>query len=143
MNYILSAFKSPVIAIKEAPSFYKAQATPPELTPELKATIARMCAKAAAKLSSSQKNILEKANQYGMEYQLDITESPSWNDFVDAVYQWEDLLEESSDLNLDWNESKYDAVTLSKKVSKGRGQEFQEQKSSYSDFLTIDRAWGA
>ena len=53
-----------------------------------------------AKLTSSQKNILEKADQYGMEYQLDITESLSWNDFVDAVYQWEDLLEESNDLQL-------------------------------------------
>ena len=102
-----------------------------------------MCLRAAAKLPSSQKNILEKTNQYGMEYQLDITESPSWNDFVDAIYQWEDLLEESNDLQLNWNESKYDPVTLSKKVSKGRGQELQEQKSFYSGFLTIDRAWGA
>ena len=143
MNYTPAAFKSTESTTKEFPVFHKAQATPPELTPELKATIARMRAKAAAKLSSSQKNILEKADQYGMEYQLDITESPNWNDFVDAIYQREDLLEESNDLQLNWNESKYDPVTLSKKVSKGRGQEFQEQKSSYSDFLTIDRAWGA
>ncbi|MDP5021298.1 MAG: hypothetical protein NWP91_06175, partial [Rickettsiaceae bacterium] len=89
------------------------------------------------------KNILEKAEQYGMEYQLDITESPSWNDFVDAVYQWEDLLEESSDLQLSWNEAKYNPVALSQKVSKGRGEESAKQKSFYSDLLTTDRVWGA
>lgn len=55
-------------------------------------------------------------------YQLDITESPSWNDFVHSVYQWEDLLEESNNLQLNWNESKYDPVTLFKKVSKCRGE---------------------
>ena len=84
MNYTLSAFKSPAVAIKEAPSFYKTQTTLPEITPELKATITRMCTKAASKLSSSQKNILEKADQYGIEYQLDITESPWRNDFAQA-----------------------------------------------------------
>ena len=94
MNYTLSTFKSPEVAIEEIPNFYKAQPTLPEITPELKATITRMCSKAAVKLFSSQKNILEKAEQYGM--QLDITESPSWNKFVDTVYQLEDLLEESS-----------------------------------------------
>jgi hypothetical protein len=76
-------------------------------------------------------------------YQLDITESPSWNDFVHSVYQWEDLLEESNNLQLNWNESKYDPVTLFKKVSKCRGKELQKQKSFYSDFLTTDRVWGA
>ena len=143
MNYTLSTFKSPEATIEEIPSFYKAQPTLPEITPELKATIARMCSKVSAKLTSSQKNILEKAEQYGMEYQLDITESPSWNDFVDAVYQWEDLLEESSDLQLSWNEAKYDPMALSQKVSKGKGEEFQKQKSFYNNFLTTDRVWGA
>jgi len=121
MNNTLSASKSPEKTINEAPNFYKAQPPLPEITPELKATIARMYAKAAFKLTSSQKNILEKAEQYGMEYQLDITESPSWNKFVDSVYQWEDLLEESSDLRLSWNEAKYNPVALSQKVSKGSG----------------------
>ena len=121
MYYTLSTFKSPEVAIEEIPNFYKAQPTIPEITPEIKATIARMYAKAAFKLTSSQKNILEKAEQYGMEYQLDITESPSWNKFVDSVYQWEDLLEESSDLRLSWNEAKYNPVALSQKVSKGSG----------------------
>jgi hypothetical protein len=143
MNYTLFAFKSPEATIEETPSFYKAQLTLPEITPELKATIARMCAKATVKLTLSQKNILDKAEQYGMEYQLDITESPSWNDFVDHVYQWEDLLEESSDLQLNWNEAKYDPVALSKKVSKGRGEGSPKQKSFYSDLLTTDRVWGA
>ena len=143
MNYTPSAFKSPEVAIEEIPNFYKAQLTLPEITPELKATIARMCAKATVKLTLSQKNILDKAEQYGMEYQLDITESPSWNDFVDHVYQWEDLLEESSDLQLNWNEAKYDPVALSKKVSKGRGEGSPKQKSFYSDLLTTDRVWGA
>lgn len=112
MNYILSTFKSPVVIIKEVPTFHKKTKTFPEITPELKATIARMCAKVAFKLTSSQKNILEKVEQYGMEYQLDITELPSWNDFVDAVYQWEDLLEESNDLQLNWNEAKYDGSSV-------------------------------
>ena len=58
MNYTLSTFKSPEVAIEEIPNFYKAQPPLPEITPELKATIARMCAKAAVKLTSSQKNIL-------------------------------------------------------------------------------------
>ncbi|MDP4709398.1 MAG: hypothetical protein NWS20_05300, partial [Rickettsiaceae bacterium] len=123
MNYTPSAFKSPEVAIEEIPNFYKAQPTIPEITPELKATIARMCSKVSAKLTSSQKNILEKSEQCGMEYQLDITVSPNWNDFVDSVYQWEDFLEESSDLQLSWNEAKYDPVALSQKVSKGRGEE--------------------
>jgi hypothetical protein len=143
MNYTPQSFKSTEATIEEIPSFYKAQPTLPEITPELKATIARMYAKAAVKLTSSQKNILEKAEQYGMEYQLDITESPSWNKFVDSVYQWEDLLEESSDLQLSWNEAKYDPVALSQKVSKGRGEESAKQKSFYSDLLTTDRVWGA
>ena len=143
MNYTPSTFKSPEATIEEIPSFHKNTATLPEITPELSVTIARMCAKAAVKLTSSQKNILEKAEQYGMEYQLDITKSPSWNDFVDAVYQWEDLLEESSDLQLSWNEAKYDPVALSQKVSKGRGEESPKQKSFYSDLLTTDRVWGA
>ena len=93
MNYTPSAFKSPEVAIEEIPNFYKVQPTLPEITPELKATIARMCAKAAVKVTSSQKNILEKDEQYGMERQSDVTESPNWNKFVDAVYQCEDLLE--------------------------------------------------
>ena len=143
MYYTLSTFKSPEAAIEEIPNFYKAQLTLPEITPELKATIARMCAKATVKLTLSQKNILEKADQYGMEYQLDITESPNWNDFVYAIYQWEDLLEESNDLQLNWSESQYNPVALSKKVSQVQVEEFQKQKSFYSDFLTTDRVWGA
>ena len=143
MNHTPSTFKSPEATIEEIPNFYKAQPTIPEITSEIKATIARMCFKVSAKLTSSQKNILEKAEQYGMEYQLDITESPSWNKFVDSVYQWEDLLEESSDLQLSWNEAKYDPVALSQKVSKGRGEESPKQKSFYSDLLTTDRVWGA
>ena len=143
MYYTLSTFKSPEVAIEEIPNFYKAQPTIPEITPEIKATIARMYSQVSAKLTSSQKNILEKTEQYGMEYQLDITESPSWNKFVDSVYQWEDLLEESSDLQLNWNEAKYDPVALSKKVSKGRGEGSPKQKSFYSDLLTTDRVWGA
>ena len=143
MYYTLSTFKSPEVAIEEIPNFYKAQLTLPEITPELKATIARMCAKATVKLTLSQKNILEKADQYGMEYQLDITESPNWNDFVYAIYQWEDLLEESNDLQLNWNESQYNPVALSKKVSQVQVEEFQKQKSFYSDFLTTDRVRGA
>ena len=130
MNYTLSTFKSPEVAIEEIPSFYKAQPTLPEITPELKATIARMYAKAVVKLTSSQKNILEKAEQYGMEYQLDITESPSWNKFVDSVYQWEDLLEESSDLQLSWNEAKYDPVALSKKYQRVGGKSQQNKNLS-------------
>jgi hypothetical protein len=143
MYYTLSTFKSPEVAIEEIPNFYKAQPTIPEITPGIKATIARMYSQVSAKLTSSQKNILEKTEQYGMEYQLDITESPSWNKFVDSVYQWEDTLEESSDLQLNWNEAKYDPVALSKKVSKGRGEGSPKQKSFYSDLLTTDRVWGA
>ena len=59
MNYTPSTFKSPEATIEEIPNFYKAQPPLPEITPELKATISRMFAKAAVKLTSSQKNILE------------------------------------------------------------------------------------
>jgi hypothetical protein len=83
-----------------------------------------MCSKVSAKLTSSQKNILEKAEQYSMEYQSDVTESPNRNKFVDAVYQWENLLEEPSDLQLNWNEVKYDPVALSNQVSRDKGEEF-------------------
>lgn len=57
MDYTLSSFKSLVSTTKEFPSFHKSQVIPPEMTPDISATIARMCSKATAKLTSSQKNI--------------------------------------------------------------------------------------
>lgn len=135
MHYILSAFKSPEATIKEIPNFYKAQAALPEITPELSATIARMCSKVSAKLTSSQKNILEKDQQYGMERQSDITESPNWNKFVDAVYQCEDLLEESNNLQLNCNEAKYAPEVLSSQISKGMGEEFRNKNLPIVSFF--------
>lgn len=134
MNYTPSAFKSSEANIEETPNFYRAQPTLPEITPELKATIARMFAKAAVKLTSSQKNILEKAEQYGMEYQLDITESPSWNKFVDFVYQWEDLLEESSDLQLNWNKTNMALLHCPKKYQRAGEKGRQNKNLSIINF---------
>jgi hypothetical protein len=52
--------------ITEVPNFYKAEPALPAISTSLKETLARMCTAAASKLTTSQKNLLEKANQYGM-----------------------------------------------------------------------------
>ena len=71
MQYIPPSFKSPEATIEEIPNFYKAQPTIPEITPELKATITRMCSKAITRIASIQKNLLETSEQCVTEYQLD------------------------------------------------------------------------
>ena len=120
-------------SISEVPVFHQTKASTTEIPPELKATITRMCIKAATKLISSQKNIIEKADQYGIEYQLDLTESPRWNDFVDSIYEYEDLLEQAKELNINWNESVYAPMALSRKIKKVI---LQQEQSDISDLYT-------
>ena len=55
-------------SISEVPVFHQTKASTTEISPELKTTITRMCIKAATKLTASQRNIIEKADQYGIEY---------------------------------------------------------------------------
>jgi hypothetical protein len=109
--------------ITEVPNFYKAEPALPAISTSLKETLSRMCSAAAAKLTTSQKNLLEKANQYGMSYQVEISESNHWNKFVDAVYEWEDLLEEAKELKLNWNEARYAPKILSRLIAEARAKD--------------------
>jgi hypothetical protein len=109
--------------ITEVPNFYKAEPALPAISTSLKETLARMCTAAAAKLTTPQQNLLAKANQYGMSYQVEISESNHWNKFVEAVYEWEDLLEEAKELKLNWNESRYAPKILSKLVAEARAKD--------------------
>jgi hypothetical protein len=109
--------------ITEVPNFYKAEPALPAISSSLKETLSRMCSAAAAKLTTSQQNLLGKADQYGMSYQVEISESNHWNKFVDAVYEWEDLLEEAKELKLNWNEARYAPKILSKLVAEARAHD--------------------
>jgi hypothetical protein len=71
MNYTLFAFKSPEATIEETPSFYKIHPIIPEITPDLAATITRMCSKAITRIALIQKNLLKTSEQCVTAYQLD------------------------------------------------------------------------
>ena len=120
-------------SISEVPVLHQAKASATEISPELKATITRMCIKAATKLTASQRNIIEKADQYGIEYQLYLTESSRWNDFVDSIYEYEDLLEQAKELNINWNESVYAPMALSRKIKEAL---LQQEQHDISDLYT-------
>ena len=120
-------------SISEVPVFHQAKASATEIPPELKTTITRMCIKAATKLTASQRNIIEKADQYGIEYQLDLTESSRWNDFVGSIYEYEDLLEQAKELNINWNESVYAPMALSRKIKEAL---LQQEQHDISDLYT-------
>lgn len=86
-------------SISEVPVFHQAKASATEISPELKATITRMCIEAATKLTASQRNIIEQAKE----------------------------------LNINWNESVYIPMTLSRKVKEAL---LQQEQSDISDLYT-------
>lgn len=128
--------------ISEVPTFHKAKPDFAKIPSDIRATLERMCAAAYHKLTLSQKTILEKANQYGMSYQLDISESEGWNKFTDAVYRWEDLLEAAEELNISWDESNYDPVGLKQAIEEDEIKNLQKQKLFYSGFFATTGVGG-
>ena len=67
-------------------------------------------------LSEESRNILKKANEYGIGYTHGIQYTNAWDSFVDRVYQWEDLLEESDELHVEWADNNYDPQGLSQAI---------------------------
>ena len=112
--------------IKEVPTFYVAESTLPKIPQSLKETLVRMCTIAATKLTKAQKDIIEKANQYGLSYQLEISESDRWNHFVDIIYSWEDLLEEAKGYKINWDSSKHDPLILRSLIEEQQEKEYIE-----------------
>jgi hypothetical protein len=112
--------------IREVPTFYAVESTLPKIPQSLKETLVRMCAIAATKLTTAQKDIIEKANQYGLSYQLEISESDRWNHFVDIIYSWEDLLEEAKGYKINWDSSKHDPLILRSLIEEQQEKEYIE-----------------
>lgn len=122
--------------ISDVPTFHTPTISLPKVTAEMRATLSRLSAEACkrALLSEESRNILKKANEYGIGYIHGIQYTNAWDSFVDRVYQWEDLLEESDELHVEWADNNYDPQGLSQAIEVEKNEmqkEYQTMRSEY------------
>jgi len=123
--------------ITEVPTFFTPIITLPEVTEETRATLSNLSAEACKRaiISNSAQGILDKADYYGISYQYGIQYTETWDQFVDAVYQWEDLLEESDNLGIEWSDDNYDSQGLAQSIEVAENEQWREQQAMRSEYF--------
>ena len=82
-------------------------------------------------ISARGQEILSKALKYHIPFdKADI----DWLSLMDEVNEYEDLIEKSHDLNVDWDYSLYDPVGLEQEINSSQRDAYIERDELYSDF---------
>ena len=124
------------------PSFFKPEVQDYNAAQSLVQYLEKQSRKLRNQLQPYQRQLLDKAYQYGINTNLKLGQNFAEYDFdslADKVYQWEDILEKANDLGLTWDESNYDVIGLEQEIESYEASCFQEQQALYSDFLATRR----
>jgi hypothetical protein len=124
------------------PSFFKPEVQDYNAAQSLVQYLENQSKKLREQLEPYQLQLLDKAYQYGINTNLNLSQNFAEYDFdslADKVYQWEYILEKANDLGIAWDESNYDVIGLEQEIEYFEASCFQEQQALYSDFLASRR----
>lgn len=124
--------------VSNVPTFFEPEQKPVEVSKELGTTLNRKSQAFRNQLTPYQEELLDKAAEYGIGLGLKLDEdfkSYCWSSLVDKINDWEDLLYEASDLNVEWDESNYDPCALLDEVENKQHSVHLENLRLYRDFF--------
>lgn len=121
--------------VSEVPIFHASTINLSEVTDETRSALANLSNLVSAR-ELYRNEILADADRMGVPYRLNIQHSDEWADFVDEVYNYEELLSEANSHNIAWDLNDYDPRALNTLIDEARNSVWRADKSAARDYYS-------
>jgi hypothetical protein len=93
----------------------------------------RMCARSHNKIMDSERgqNLLSKASKFNIPFDR---EDIDWLKLIGDVEEYEALLCEAEDMNINWDDSQYEPIFLLQEIEQSRHEHSESRREMLSDF---------